>query len=166
MFFVAVLMVYHVMVADILDGEKIESPKLPPEVQAAEDMIVAAPADPIMMAAQMEGCDPALLRAIQQTECDLANSQYCVSSTGALGPFQFMPETWDIYAQDGWDIWNLLDAGRAACRMVKVLQLDVQTTREGFITRFAGLDGGLVWNFDVAHADNVWNLWMALKPPR
>lgn len=115
-------------------------------------------------------CDPILVVAVAHSESPNYNNEVC-SSAGACGVWQFMPGTFEHYADPGSDRFNLYDSAKAACRMTSALGLDSETSEEGFVANFAGLDGSLVWNRHTEQARYVWRLqqWvkqeMGILPP-
>lgn len=78
------------------------------------------------------GSNPGLLYAIWQAETGSVSCQpksACTSLTGALGPCQFLPGTWDErdangklrFREENWDIWSLEDCSRAMARLIHYL---------------------------------------------
>ncbi len=71
------------------------------------------------------GIDWTVLAGVLKVECDFG--RHCgVSSAGALGPAQFMPDTWAIYGIDGngdgrKDPWEAADAVAAAANYLRKL---------------------------------------------
>lgn len=78
--------------------------------------------------------------------CTEADHSGCTSSVGAAGWNQFMPGTWETYADPDWSPYDLRQSSRAAYRMFKDLKLFEQPTRLAFQDRYSGQDGGMVWN--------------------
>lgn len=122
-------------------------------------------------ASKEPGCDANLIIAIWRTETGIADCRSrkgdCTSSSNAKGPLQFLEGTWASYAESGWDIWDLTDSTRAACRLVRALRLQEQTNESAFKARFAGTDGGQCWNCGadgVGQAGRVWALWKQRGP--
>ena len=75
--------------------------------------------------AGLDGLDWTVLAGVLKVECDLG--RHCgVSPTGALGPAQFEPGTWAIYAVDGngdgrLDPWDPADAVASAAGYLRAL---------------------------------------------
>lgn len=119
--------------------------------------------DAVVAASEEFNVDPYLIIAIAHSESPVYNNTVC-SPVGACGVWQFMPGTWLTYSNASIsERHNVREAARAAAQMVKALRFEQQTTRNAFVARFAGLDGGLVWNAHEPQADYVWRLWQELR---
>lgn len=108
-------------------------------------------------------CDATILLAIAITENNL---QYPIDNpnSGACGLYQFLPGTWAMYATpDHNDCHNTRDSAFVAAIMTHALNFHNQPNRQSFIRRFAGLDGGLVWNRHTGQAGTVWDISQILK---
>jgi len=122
--------------------------------------------DAVVAASEKHGCDARLVIAVANSESPRYNNTTC-SGVGACGVWQFMPGTWNLYwPPSQYDPQpsrhNIEAAADAACRMVLDLNLQNQKTRQAFVRRFSGADGGRVWNFHSGQANYVWTLWQRL----
>lgn len=104
------------------------APRGQPPVEPREATAAPAPPSPVVRyralaeeaARTCPGLPPAVLFAIAQVETNLGRDKR-VSRAGAVGPMQFLPETWRAYAIDGdgdgrADIRNPADAVHTAAR--------------------------------------------------
>ncbi len=111
-------------------------------------------------------CSVGVLLGIRITENDLQNPVSRQPQSGACGPYQFMDGTWVMYAPDvaaevpdfSNNCLDERDSAFVAAKMTKTLGLHEQETEEDFVRRFAGLDGGLVWNKHAGQARTVWKI--------
>ena len=93
----------------------------PPVVVAASPVGVAV--DPYTRAAATcPGLDPVVLVAIHDVETN-RDAHGATSVKGAVGPLQFLPDTWTAYGVDAnsdgtADVWNLDDALAGATRFL------------------------------------------------
>jgi len=98
---------------------------------AMADQQSDSPQEQVRQAAEEYGCDPALLWAIQRSECDFENPKDCMSSVGAMGPFQFMPGTLEMLGESQADVWSYYGSGVVACEFVLFLGLQEQKSSSG-----------------------------------
>lgn len=103
-------------------------------------------------------CSAPKLLGIRITENDLNNPVARQPSSNACGPYQFMDGTWVMYDPGFGNCLDERASAFAAAKMTVVLNLHQQPTEEDFIRRFAGLDGGLVWNQHIGQAETVWEI--------
>ena len=85
-------------------------------------------------AAACPGLDPAILVAIHDVETN-RDAHGATSVMGAVGPMQFLPDTWAAYGVDGngdghTDAWNLDDALAGATRFLCAHAVMVPSSRE------------------------------------
>ena len=89
----------------------------------------------------------------------------CASYAGALGMWQFLPETFqrnaDRYGVKG-NLWKPAVAAEVACYFINdEVQISLSQTRESFINNFAY--DGLIWNRDPAGAGVVYDRAIKLR---
>ena len=120
----------------------------PPLANLPEGLVIPAIWDPIFKREKGDLDRTARMYAIQRTECT-RDDGLCISNMGALGPNQFMPDTFKIYkCTANADINNRDDANCAMDKMMDTINLFNQKTKLDFQRRFTGLDNaGPVWNF-------------------
>ncbi|OGD79396.1 hypothetical protein A2368_01785 [Candidatus Collierbacteria bacterium RIFOXYB1_FULL_49_13] len=130
---------------------------------AMADQQSDSPQEQVRQAAEEYGCDPALLWAIQRSECDFENPKDCMSSVGAMGPFQFMPGTLEMLGESQADVWSYYGSGVVACEFVLFLGLQEQKSLDDFVFVFADPSWGFIWNEDVPQATQVYWDWQYYK---
>ena len=91
-------------------------------------------------AAACRGLDPLMLVAIHDMETK-RDTQGGVSNAGALGPMQFLPDTWIAYGVDGdrdgrVDVWDLDDALAGATHLLCANGVSAPATRESAIWNY------------------------------
>ena len=88
-------------------------------------------------AAACRGLDPMILVAIHDVETN-RDARGATSIAGAVGPMQFLPDTWAAYGLDGngdgqADVWNLSDALAGATHFLCEHGVTQSATRESAI---------------------------------
>jgi soluble lytic murein transglycosylase-like protein len=96
-------------------------------------------------AAACRGLDPMILVAIHDVETN-RDARGATSVAGAVGPMQFLPDTWAAYGLDGdgdgaADVWNLNDALAGATHFLCTHGVTLSATRESAI-----------WNYNHSHS--------------
>ena len=91
-------------------------------------------------AATCRGLDPLLLVAIHDVETQ-RDTRGGVSNAGAMGPMQFLPDTWVAYGMDGdrdgkADVWNLNDALAGATHLLCANGVTAPVTHESAIWNY------------------------------
>ena len=91
-------------------------------------------------AAACRGLDPMILVAIQDVETN-RDARGATSIAGAVGPMQFLPDTWAAYGLDGngdgqADVWNLDDALAGATHFLCTQGVTQSATRESAIWKY------------------------------
>lgn len=102
---------------------------------------VGVVADPYTRAAAAcRGLDPAILAAIHDVETN-RDAHGATSVKGAVGPMQFLPDTWGAYGVDGngdgtTDVWNLDDALAGATQFLCAHGVTSPATRESALFQY------------------------------
>jgi membrane-bound lytic murein transglycosylase B len=97
--------------------------------------------DPYTRAAAVcRGLDPMILVAIHDVETN-RDARGATSIAGAVGPMQFLPDTWAAYGLDGdgdghADVWNLNDALAGATHLLCTNGVTHSATRESAIWNY------------------------------
>jgi hypothetical protein len=91
-------------------------------------------------AAACRGLDPTILVAIHEVETKRA-TRGGISTAGALGPMQFLPDTWIAYGVDGdrdgtADVWDLDDALAGATHLLCANGVANEATRASAIWNY------------------------------
>ena len=91
-------------------------------------------------AAACRGLDPLMLVAIHDVETK-RDTRGGVSNAGALGPMQFLPDTWIAYGVDGdrdgrVDVWDLDDALAGSSDLLCANGVSAPATRESAIWNY------------------------------
>lgn len=91
-------------------------------------------------AAACRGLDPMILVAIHDVETN-RDARGATSVAGAVGPMQFLPDTWAAYGLDGngdgqADVWNLSDALAGATHFLCEQGVTNSATRESAIWKY------------------------------
>lgn len=120
-------------------------------------------------------CDPYLNLALKEYEtgnnvCTLEDESLprpnsCASYAGALGMFQFMPETFERNAQRygvTGSMWNPEIASEVACYFIHdEVNISLEQSRGVFVGEFSSK--GFVWNRDPSGAGKVYDRAIALR---
>ena len=114
-----------------------EAHRAPPMARPPVGMLI----DPYTRAAATcRGLDPLVLVAIHDVETK-RDTRGGISNAGALGPMQFLPDTWVAYGVDGnrdgkADVWNLDDALAGAAHLLCVNGVADPATHESAIWNY------------------------------
>jgi len=91
-------------------------------------------------AAACRGLDPTILMAIHDVETN-RDARGATSVAGAVGPMQFLPDTWAAYGLDGdgdghADVWNLNDALAGATNFLCAHGVTEPATQQSAIWKY------------------------------
>ena len=120
-------------------GEPRPGPAGPPSAIAAPAVGVVV--DPYTRAAATcRGLDPVVLVAIHDVETN-RDAHGATSVKGAVGPMQFLPDTWNAYGVDAnsdgtADVWNLDDALAGATRFLCVHGVTSPSNRDAALFEY------------------------------